>query len=84
MFEKYGSTALIIYLVLFVVTFAGAAIALQAGLSVDGAPATAGLLAGAWVVSKMLQPVRILATLALTPIVANVLSRRPRGQVPPT
>jgi hypothetical protein len=71
MFAEYGSLAITIYFVIFGVTFAAAAIALSMGFDVEGVEEGAGLAAGAWLVTKITQPIRILVTLALTPIVGK-------------
>lgn len=76
LFAEYGPVAITIYFVIFGLVFAGAAVAIQMGFSLEGASGTAGTLAAAWVATKVTQPIRILATLALTPIVGGVLRRR--------
>ncbi len=75
---QYGRLALWIYFAIFALVFAGFAIAIRAGLSVEGATESAGTLAAAYVATKVTQPVRIAATFALTPVVAAVI-RRLRG-----
>jgi hypothetical protein len=73
---EYGKIALIVYLVIFALVFAGFAVAIGAGYQPEGAAGSAGLLGAAWVATKLTQPLRILATLALTPIVGRLVLRR--------
>jgi hypothetical protein len=79
---EYGAVAIVLYFVIFGLVLAGFATAIAAGFDVEGAGETTGLLAGAWLATKVTQPLRILATLALTPLVArgwNRLKRRRAG-----
>ena len=73
---EYGKLALYVYLAIFVVVLAGFALAIQSGIKIESAAGTAGLLGAAWVGTKVTQPLRILATLLLTPLVARLLRRR--------
>jgi len=79
---EYGRVALGTYLAIFVLALGGFALALSQGLelaSLDlGGAGNAGVFAGAYVATKLIQPARIAATLALTPIVAAVLRRTTR------
>lgn len=72
---EYGGVALAVYLVIFVVVLLGSWAAIRLGWSPDGAAGSAGTLAAAYVVTKLTQPLRIIATLALTPLVARVHAR---------
>src|SRR5690554_6744948 len=74
---EYGRVALGTYLAIFVLALGGFALALSQGLELAGA-GNAGVFAGAYVATKLIQPARIAATLALTPIVAAVLRRTTR------
>lgn len=74
--EEYGRIALWVYLVIWVSVLAGFAIAISAGFNVkDGAAAGMGVLGAAWVATKLTQPLRIGATLLLTPAVAALLRK---------
>lgn len=77
--RDYGGVAAATYFSLFGLTLAGFTAAIGMGIEVEGASSGAGTLFAAWVATKLTQPVRILATIALTPLVAR-LRRRP---VPP-
>ena len=72
---EYGPVAVGVYLAIFAVVFAGAAVALQLGFSFEVTAGSAGTLGAAWVATKLTQPLRILATVALTPPVAAVVRR---------
>jgi hypothetical protein len=82
---EYGKLAIYVYLGIFVVVLAGFAVAIQCGIKVESTTGKAGVLGAAWLATKVTQPLRILAALALTPLVARFLRRRkpaedrPRG-----
>lgn len=73
---EYGSIALWVYFGIFAVVLFGCALALRFGVKVHGLAGTAGTWAGAYLATKLLQPIRILATVALTPFVASIMRRR--------
>lgn len=74
-FAEYGTLAIVLYLIIFAITLAGFAVAISFGVETDSAAGSAGTLAAAWLATKLTQPLRILATLALTPLVAAGLKR---------
>lgn len=77
--EQYGWIALGTYLVIFAVTWTGFYVAIQAGLELDSAAGKATVVGAACAANKGIQPLRIVAAIALTPAVAWVLERvRPR------
>jgi hypothetical protein len=77
---EHGKLALYVYLVIFVVVLASFALAIQMGIKVDSTAGKAGIWGAAWVATKLTQPLRILATLALTPLLAQLLRwRKPAG-----
>ena len=93
--ERLGWTGLTVYLVIFASTLLGFAAAIQFfghgvvttvydyfGVEQDGSAAKAGVLFSAWVLTKIVQPIRIAATFAATPVVVGVLARI-RGKAPP-
>lgn len=85
MLAEYGGVALVVYLVLFASVLFGFSVAISAGVEVESAAGGVGTLAAAWLATKVTQPLRILATLAITPLVAaglKRLRRTPPG--PPT
>jgi hypothetical protein len=71
----YGRLALWVYLVIWLVVLAGFAIAISAGFNVKNGPAGMGVLGAAWLATKVTQPLRIGATLLLTPLVSAVLDK---------
>ncbi|MFN0064086.1 MAG: hypothetical protein ACKVPX_16385 [Myxococcaceae bacterium] len=73
--REYGPIAMGVYLGIFVLAMLGFSIALKAGLPVSGVGQHAGLLGAAWVATKLTQPLRIAATLLLTPFVARWVRR---------
>jgi len=79
-FAEYGPLALVLYLTIFAITLAGFAVAISFGVETDSAAGSAGTLAAAWLATKLTQPLRILATLALTPLVAAGLKRLRPGK----
>jgi hypothetical protein len=72
---EYGTVAIVIYLVIFALTLAGFFIAIRMGWRASSAGGQAGTLAAAWIATKLTQPVRILATLALTPLLVKLYER---------
>jgi len=80
---EYGRTAIVVYLAMFVLVFAGFLVAIgAAGYEPDGAAGSAGLIGAAWLATKLTQPLRILATLALTPLVSAAVGRLKRRRAP--
>lgn len=73
--SEYGPVALATYLVIFVVVLVGFATAIKLGMNVEGAAGNASVVGGAWLATKLTQPLRIGATLVLTPIIAKLKQR---------
>ena len=73
---EYGRLALYTYLVLFVLVLLGFAGGIHLGVCTESTAGKAGLWGAAWLATKVTQPLRILATVALTPLVAQVLKLR--------
>ena len=81
---EYGRLALYTYLGLFAVVMTGFVVAIQAGFDVASAHGTLGVVGAAWLATKATQPLRIAATLALTPLVSVALNKlRARRGIPP-
>lgn len=81
MLARYGPVALGVYLVIFVLTMAGFWTAIRLGYRPDSVSGTAGTLGAAWLATKLTQPLRIAATVLLTPLLAAGLARvRGRGE----
>ncbi len=81
-FAEYGSIALVVYFSIFFMTWIGFTIAIRAGAEVEGAAEQTGSIGAAYVATKLTQPLRILATLAVTPFAAMIWYRV-RGRKPP-
>lgn len=75
---EYGRLALIIFFTLGILSLIGFYVAIKAGIDVGSNTGTAGALAAAWVANKLTMPIRIGATLVLTPLMAKILRRKPR------
>ncbi|WNG43295.1 hypothetical protein F0U60_03690 [Archangium minus] len=74
----YGRLAIWVYFTIFFATWAGFALAIHLGFQVEGAGGTTGTIAGGYVAAKVTQPVRIFATLGLTPPLERVLRALPK------
>jgi hypothetical protein len=72
---EYGKIALYTYLVLSLATIAGFSIAFGFGMAPSSATGVLGVIGAGWVAAKATMPLRILATLGLTPLVAAVARR---------
>lgn len=73
--ERFGTIAITTYLTLFVATLAGFWFAIRMGFQPEGVTAGAGTIGAAYVATKLTQPIRIGATILVTPIVAAVIAR---------
>lgn len=80
---EYGRVALWTYFAIFLLVMAGFVVAIKTGLKADTSMGKASLLGAAWVATKLTQPIRILATLALTPVIAQVLKIKKKAAVTP-
>ena len=78
--EDYGPVAFAVYFAIFFLCIAGFAVAFRMGFQMEGVGGTAGTLGAAWVATKVIQPIRILVTLALTPPVGKAWLRRKKQQ----
>lgn len=72
---EYGPLLFVVYFSIFGLVFVGSALAIQMGFQVSSAAGTAGVWGAAYLFTKVLQPLRIAATIALTPAVAAVVRR---------
>jgi hypothetical protein len=75
---EYGSLALWVYFGIFAVVLVGFAVAILSGAKVESAAGTAGTWGAAYLATKLTQPLRILATLVLTPFVVRIVRRLKR------
>jgi hypothetical protein len=72
---EYGTIAIVVYFTLFFAVFASAWVAMHLGWQPASTAGNVGLLAGAYLFTKVTQVFRIAATLAITPIAARVYAR---------
>ena len=75
LFEEYGAAALITWFSIFGATLAGFRVALEYGYTPEGDLGGLGAWGIAYVGAQVVKPVRIVATVALTPLVASVVGR---------
>ncbi|XXF78548.1 hypothetical protein P2318_01965 [Myxococcaceae bacterium GXIMD 01537] len=78
--EEYGPVAFAIYFGIFFLVWGAFAVAIKMGFELDGAGGTAGTLGASYLATKATQPLRILATLALTPPIGRFWLRRKKPQ----
>jgi hypothetical protein len=76
---EYGSVGLWVYFAIFGLVLVGFATAIQFGVKVESAAGTAGTWGAAYLATKVTQPLRILGTLVVTPIVVRVARRLKRA-----
>lgn len=72
---EYGTIGLVLYLVIFFVVLGGFLIAMWLGWEPAGTATRAGTVAAAYVATKLTLPLRIAATVMLTPLVARLYDR---------
>ncbi len=75
--KEYGKIAIVTYLVLWAAVLVAYVVAIKTGVQIEGVSSTGGILVGAWVAAKVSQPVRIMLTIVLTPVIASLFRRRP-------
>lgn len=68
---EYGIIALIVHYVIFAIVIVGFWLAIRSGWRSTSAAGTAGTWGAAYIAAKITQPLRIIATLAITPFVAR-------------
>jgi hypothetical protein len=82
-FEDYGKIAIYTYFTLSILTIIGFSIAIGMGFEPSDATGFLGVIFAGWVAAKATLPIRILITLAITPVVASVVNRlRPKRPEP--
>jgi hypothetical protein len=78
---EYGVIGIVVLLSISGLTYLGFVVAIMAGLEVEGAGETAGVLVAAGVAWAATKPIRIPVAIALTPVVAAIWHRI-RGKAP--
>ncbi len=76
--EEYGPVALGVHVAVFTVCMVAFSGAILTGFDVEGAAAGTGTVMAAYVATKALSPLRIMLTLAVTPLVARYIRRLSR------
>jgi hypothetical protein len=79
-FAEYGRVAIWTYLVLSILTITGFSIAIGIGYAPSSTSGVFGVIGAGWVASKATTPLRILATLGLTPLIAALVKRRKKTE----
>ena len=75
---EYGEIAIVIYFSIFGLVFAGFIVAINVGAQAETAGGWAATIGAAYGATKLTQPLRILGTLVLTPLIARLWrGRRP-------
>ncbi|HEY5920124.1 MAG TPA: hypothetical protein VIV11_00580 [Kofleriaceae bacterium] len=77
-FAEYGRIAIYTYLVLSLLAIVGFSVAIGMGIAPSSASGVLGVIGAGWVAAKATMPLRILATLALTPLLAALWRRQKR------
>ena len=72
---EYGAIAVAVYLIVFVVVIVGFWAAIRFGWHPESMAANVGVWTAAYLATKLTQPLRIAATLAMTPLVARWYER---------
>jgi hypothetical protein len=78
----YGATAVVVYLTIFTLVLVGFWAAISAGWSPSSAAENVGVWTAAYLATKVTQPLRIVATVAVTPFVARLVDRTFRRASP--
>ena len=72
---EYGTVAVIVYFTIFFAVLAGFWLGFRFGWRPKSMAGSAGTLAAAYIATKLTQPIRIAATVVVTPIVAKLYER---------
>ena len=77
---EYGIVAVVVYFVIFFAVLGGFWLAIRLGWQPSSAAGSVGTFAAAYIATKITQPLRIAATLMVTPVMARLYERL-RGRV---
>jgi hypothetical protein len=72
---EYGTVALIVYFAIFFAVLGGFWLGIRFGWRPTSVAGSAGTLAAAYIATKLTQPIRIAATVVITPIAAKIYER---------
>jgi len=73
---EYGTVALYTYLTLSVLAIVGFSVAIGIGVAPASATGFFGVVGAGWLAAKATLPLRALATIVLTPLIATLLRKR--------
>jgi len=79
---EYGPVALVVYLAIFFAVLSGAWAAIHFGWRPDSVAGKVGTFTAAYLATKVTQPLRIAATIALTPLASRIHRRFKRTPDP--
>ena len=82
-FAKYGPIAVAVYFAIFFTALFGFWAAIHFGWRPASSSGEVGAFTAAYIATKVTQPLRIAATLALTPLIAKVYERALGRRTPP-
>ena len=69
---EYGAVAVVVYFAIFFLVIFGFWAAIRFGWQPSSTAGTLGVWTAAYIATKLTQPLRLIATLAVTPLVAKV------------
>jgi hypothetical protein len=72
---EYGVIALIVHYAIFALVIVGFWAAMRAGWEPTNAASSVGTWTAAYLATKLTQPLRIVATIAMTPFIAKIYER---------
>jgi hypothetical protein len=72
---EYGTVAVVLYFAIFFLVLFGAWVAVRAGLAPASTGGKVGTWAAAYIITKLTQPIRIAATVVMTPLIARIYER---------
>lgn len=75
MLVEYGAVAVVVYFAIFFLVIFGFWAAIRFGWQPSSAAGSVGVWTAAYIATKLTQPLRVIATLAVTPLVAKVYER---------
>ena len=74
-FVEYGAIAVVVYFAIFFLVIFAFWAAIRFGWQPSSVAGTVGIWTAAYIATKITQPLRIIATLAVTPLVAKIYER---------
>jgi Kef-type K+ transport system membrane component KefB len=75
---EYGAIAVVVYLIIFAAVLVGSYFAVRLGWTPGSVAGQAGAWTAAYIVTKLAQPLRIVATVVLTTFIGKLWEKRTR------